>query len=1708
MVLGLAFAVVAAAVGGNRLANVASIPEYAPADGGFAIEDGTAEFCRPLYGWLGNDEMKRPVKPIMWASDRPRVRLSCHPPKRQNPDLGTLSFGDGAERVRFAYVRGRAEYELKDRGTVTLVRAVGSDDLLAKVTGGLKPAFDGEWIQRGAAEKNGAAYYAFARKGCKDAPVADLPKAFADGVAKLDRISRAIETKTPDARLDALVACQNVAADALFEGPIICHGATGWHCAYGGWRGAYAAVALGWDEAFKTNARLYFKAQKPDGRIPCQPWREGIYNMNEVFVDAVLRYWLRSGDDAFLKECAYEGVKGHLGWMERTMKDPSTGLFENWLDAWNTDNKWCNGGAGTIATAYTLFAYETMAKAAAKLGRTEDAKAFAARAAEIRSLVYTWLWSAEKGVWGEYRERFGHRRLNDCPDTSTIYTAIDSGLAAAHPDRAASALAWVERNVPSVILGDGTSMILSSHKLPLFYSTCGRYAQETMHLALAYWLVGEPEIAARHFRGAICGGWRGESAGPGALATTYTEKLTNDGSTDFGDTVGIFLRTVVEGVFGIRVDAPSGTVTVMPGFPSDWDRASIRTPYLAYDWTRANGVKVTANPHGWRVRIAPPAPKLVGERLPKPHRRWGSPKGEGTDTSVASGMRFEHVDLSSVFNQNWRTLHVREYGPRIADFVFNDWTPPRTLTAHGRSWWESPNSSDEASNVRGGRNVPDKMAWPADGVVRSKTGVPFRLAGHDEKNAAFVSLYEQFPDRLEIPLSGKASKLALLTALSTNPNQGWMEAARFAVAYADGTSEVLPLVPPDNCDDWLNYLQSSPYHLTGEHVMFHERAHANVLALRLDPAKELKALTLECVGTETFAGLVAATLVRPDQAAGLPCGLSVAPLDVRPAVLELHRENPGATGSVIRAENGWRVKYDFSQGGGGVGLRLPLAKPQWTRKVSFRGRLPEGLHLTVLAFDATGQCFRKVLEDAPCADGRWSFDTVSDWLNSWGGCRDGVFHYPVTSVEVVLDRRGVTAPNPQMVGEAWLGDFAVEEMTPAEREELAIDGKGVRGVRYLVTDFTAGDRFAGGPRVFYDPSRDKAFANGVIDLDFSSRPVVSLFKEIPFWGSVEELQLAVEAPAEAAGLEIELEARCTGQERSLSPRLVVRPAEPGRSCVFQTFALSAPYAPDWRTGDGRPPKRVSTSLRIGAIYIHKGKCKAKRTELRLARLEATVRGAVSRPVLLADPPTGAEPPRTLSVGLLALDGKPVARAVRVELSDWEGHSLGTVETGLPPPDATGRSRAEVALPHVPDGLNFVSYACTAHLAGRSSLTVKPYVTSWTRPVAAQPASAAKRPDLPWGIGAYIYRSGDFTAFGPGYGHTEDAAAFARMERRAALAAAAGFRWVRADVEPYRVWRGQGKYDFSFCDRMLEILERHGLSVCGGLSASDLAGFKRYTPAYYEQYAQVAQAYVRRYRGRISDWEVWNEPNIGFWKGPKEDYPKLVDLVYDAVKAADPSARIVAGSMAGIGLEFLDMCRKAEMKFDTLSIHPYRGNPHERQLLADYASVTNRSRGAKLYLTEFGWPTGVGMNTYSEIQQAAYYARCYLASAGSGLVHSAYGYNLLDDGFNIVERENNFGIVRRDFTPKPAYRALAKVCRTFTEGRPSLEPVACANGVTAWIFRMGGQAAIWADADIWLEVKTDGPARFTNLMDERLPSGPSVDVGPLKVVFSDRPVTGL
>jgi xylan 1,4-beta-xylosidase len=60
------------------------------------------------------------------------------------------------------------------------------------------------------------------------------------------------------------------------------------------------------------------------------------------------------------------------------------------------------------------------------------------------------------------------------------------------------------------------------------------------------------------------------------------------------------------------------------------------------------------------------------------------------------------------------------------------------------------------------------------------------------------------------------------------------------------------------------------------------------------------------------------------------------------------------------------------------------------------------------------------------------------------------------------------------------------------------------------------------------------------------------------------------------------------------------------------------------------------------------------------------------------------------------------------------------------------------------------------------------------------------------------------------------------------------------------------------------------------------------------------------------WEVWNEPNIGYWRGTQQEFFKLHDHAIDAVRRALPTARVggpeVAGGPGGSFLRnFLEHC---------------------------------------------------------------------------------------------------------------------------------------------------------------------------------------------------------
>jgi xylan 1,4-beta-xylosidase len=81
----------------------------------------------------------------------------------------------------------------------------------------------------------------------------------------------------------------------------------------------------------------------------------------------------------------------------------------------------------------------------------------------------------------------------------------------------------------------------------------------------------------------------------------------------------------------------------------------------------------------------------------------------------------------------------------------------------------------------------------------------------------------------------------------------------------------------------------------------------------------------------------------------------------------------------------------------------------------------------------------------------------------------------------------------------------------------------------------------------------------------------------------------------------------------------------------------------------------------------------------------------------------------------------------------------------------------------------------------------------------------------------------------------------------------------------------------------------------------------YPPNDYKKWGELVYQWVKHSVKRYGEkevgtwlWEVWNEPNIGYWKGTKEEYFTLYDYAADAVKRALPSAHVGGPATTGPG----------------------------------------------------------------------------------------------------------------------------------------------------------------------------------------------------------------
>ena len=121
----------------------------------------------------------------------------------------------------------------------------------------------------------------------------------------------------------------------------------------------------------------------------------------------------------------------------------------------------------------------------------------------------------------------------------------------------------------------------------------------------------------------------------------------------------------------------------------------------------------------------------------------------------------------------------------------------------------------------------------------------------------------------------------------------------------------------------------------------------------------------------------------------------------------------------------------------------------------------------------------------------------------------------------------------------------------------------------------------------------------------------------------------------------------------------------------------------------------------------------------------------------------------------------------------------------------------------------------------------------------------------------------------------------------------------------------------------------------------------YPPKDYGKWGALVHAYAAHMKERYGSavdgwlWEVWNEPDIGYWHGTPEEYDRLYDVTANAIRGVLPQARIggpestgVASSHAEAFLrQFLEHCSHGVnaatggtgAPLDFISFHP-KGRP--------------------------------------------------------------------------------------------------------------------------------------------------------------------------------------
>lgn len=246
------------------------------------------------------------------------------------------------------------------------------------------------------------------------------------------------------------------------------------------------------------------------------------------------------------------------------------------------------------------------------------------------------------------------------------------------------------------------------------------------------------------------------------------------------------------------------------------------------------------------------------------------------------------------------------------------------------------------------------------------------------------------------------------------------------------------------------------------------------------------------------------------------------------------------------------------------------------------------------------------------------------------------------------------------------------------------------------------------------------------------------------------------------------------------------------------------------------------------------------------------------------------------------------------------------------------------------------------------------------------------------------------------------------------------------------------------------------------------------------FARYAQFVVRQFKGRVDQFEVWNEWNIGMGWGGKpagtaEAYVNLLRATYSAIKAENPNAVVIGGVVAQVDEKWIKAFGQAGgfRYLDAFSLHPYeywwnrskvrpkppdviepksqstgslfdvigsaaaqtaftpiQGTPEAAMAKLDtvkkWVDEFAPGRDLRIYVSEMSWPTSMDRYGVAETTAAAYAQRFILLARTRPWIAGVWWYDMFDDGDDDNNKEHRYGLFHRNGKSKVAYNALLAV----------------------------------------------------------------------------------